>query len=182
VKPALVATGTPGPPHRPFPDPRRVAMAGEADLAELRVAQAQLHRRVPNRATGRAPPAVRSWPVPWLPPAGADGRGDDVLDAVPRAHPAVVARGPAAIGDPACSQRRLPVVPQEVLVEPGRECAHGSTSPRSRWRCTYQSSDRPSAVQRVGPSAQVEVLAPLLERAAGPPHPLDHPPMLGRRG
>src|SRR5690606_2513553 len=78
--------------QRPLPDAGDVAVAGEADLAELREADADPfdgsaggHDRPPDdptplaagsparevrSTTGTAPPVRRSWPVPWLPPAG----------------------------------------------------------------------------------------------------------------
>src|SRR5262245_10123545 len=82
-----------------------------------------------QRANGQQRPA---WPgnamnvLEVLPGSlAAAGRGqrrrDDVFDAVAGAHPAVVARGPAAVLDPAGVERRLPVVPQEVLVQPGAQ-------------------------------------------------------------
>src|SRR5277367_1475090 len=43
-----------------------------------------------------------------------DGRGHHVLDPVPGAGPAVVAGGPAAVGQAVLGQGVLPVLPQEV--------------------------------------------------------------------
>ena len=72
----------PGPPPaaRPLPHPGHVAVAGEADLAQLGEASAHPHRCPPTTtgrsagaeeaAPARAPSPRRSWPVPWLPPAG----------------------------------------------------------------------------------------------------------------
>ena len=52
---------------------------------------------------------------------GRDGRGHDVLDAVAGAGAAVVARGPAAVLEADLGEGVAPVLPEEVLVEPGRE-------------------------------------------------------------
>ena len=67
-----------GPAERPLPDAGEVAVAREADLAELGEAQPHPHQEPADApamgravmATGTAPPVERSWPVPWLPPAG----------------------------------------------------------------------------------------------------------------
>ena len=93
-----VGDGDAGPAQRPLPDAGDVAVAGEAHLAVLGEADAhpggraarrlplggrhgrggRRHARAPasgrgRSATGTAPgrwPVERSWPVPWLPPAG----------------------------------------------------------------------------------------------------------------
>src|SRR3954470_20496220 len=52
---------------------------------------------------------------------GWGGGGNDVLDAVAGACTAVVARRPPAIGEAQLGERVPPVLPQEVLVEPGGE-------------------------------------------------------------
>ena len=98
-----------------------------------------------------------------------DRRRHDVLERVVGAYPAVVARRPPAIGEPVLGQRRLPVVPEEVVVQTRRAMwSQGRIS--SAWRCrvTYQSGSRPSAAHRVDPAVEREVLAPLLERPAVP--------------
>ena len=50
---------------------------------------------------------------------GRDRRRHDVLEGVVGAHPAVVAGRPPAIGEPVLGEGGLPVVPQEVVVQPG---------------------------------------------------------------
>ena len=107
---------------------------------------------------------------------GRHRRGDDVLDAVAGAHAAVVARRPAAVLEPAAGERGLPVVPQEVLVEPG-----GEVVPRQHLVLGAVAVDVPVERQALGshrlvPAVEVEALAPLLERAAVAPHPLDDAP------
>ncbi len=64
-----------GPAHGPLDDPGQVAVRQEPDLAELAVPDPGPHHTTPawgrlDRVTGTAPPTERSWPVPWLPPAG----------------------------------------------------------------------------------------------------------------
>src|SRR5580704_12064530 len=54
-----------------------------------------------------------------------DRRRHDVLHAEPGAGTAVVAGGPAAVLDRHPSQRVLPVAPEEVAVQPGRDVVPG---------------------------------------------------------
>ena len=77
-----------GPAQGALPHPGRVAVAREAHLADLGGADAELHdatpagsRLVGSNATGTSPPRSRSWPVPWLPPAG--GIGDATTCSMP---------------------------------------------------------------------------------------------------
>ena len=77
-------------------------------------------RSAVNR-TGTRPPLARSWPVPWLPPAGGTGEATTCSRPKPGAGPAVVAGGPAAVLHPGAGQRLLPVPPEEVPVEAGRD-------------------------------------------------------------
>ncbi len=105
---------------------------------------------------------------------GGDRRGHDVLEAVAGAHAAVVAGRPAAVLEAALGQRGLPVLPEEVAVEPG-----GDVVPRQHLVLGAVAVDVPVDGEALGghgvlPAAEVEHLAPLLERAALPPHPLDH--------
>ena len=74
-EPLAVGDADAGAAQRPLPDPGQVAVGQEADLAALGEADALLHAPTPtgrreDRATGTAEPHSRSWPVPWLPPAG----------------------------------------------------------------------------------------------------------------
>ena len=115
-------------------------------------------------------------PVPWLPPAGGTARRHHVLERVVGAHPAVVAGGPPAVGEPVRGQRRLPVVPEEVAVQAG-----GDVVPREDLVVGAVPGDVPVGVEalgrhRVEPAVELEALAPLLERAAGAPDALDDAP------
>ena len=72
-KPSVAATGSCGPAQRPLPGPGDVAVAGEADLAQLGEPEADPHQARTPSCTGTAPPRptpTSCWPVPWLPPAG----------------------------------------------------------------------------------------------------------------
>src|SRR5207249_4446246 len=86
------------PPEAPLPHVGQVAMARPPDLAQLGEAEAHPHRpapwppapamagsvrptRVAPSVTGTVPPLLRSWPVPWLPPAG--GTGDATTCSMP---------------------------------------------------------------------------------------------------
>src|SRR4051794_36589781 len=102
------------------------------------------------------------------------GRGNDVLDAVASACAAVVARRPPAIGEADLGEGVAPVLPQEVLVQPG-----GQVVPRQHLVLGAMAVGVPVDRQavlfhRVLPQADVEVLRPLLEHTAAPPHRLDH--------
>ena len=152
-------------PERPLEAAGDVAVPDEAHLAVLRephphrepgvalhdgTSRAPVHRA----STGTVWPWLRSWPVPWLPPAGGTGDATTCSMRVVGAHPAVVARRPPAIGEPVLGQRGLPVLPEEVLVQPGRDvvprqdlvlrCGAGSrTSPgRDPRRPSRRSSGR----------------------------------------
>ena len=98
-----------------------------------------------------------------------------MLEGVVGAHPAVIARSPPAIGEPVLGQRRLPVLPEEVVVQAGRDVV-----PRQHLVAGAVPGDVPVGVEtlgvhRVEPAVEREVLAPLLERAARTPDPLDDP-------
>ena len=150
-------------------------MAGEPHLAELGVAHAQRHRVPPS-----ALPTVHDVDevlAGALAPAGRRHRRcHDVLDAVPGAHPTVVARCPPAVLDPAACERRLPVVPQEVLVQPGAQVIPRQDLVDGAMTEHVPVERETLGLHRLGPAIEVEALAPLLERPAGPPHPLDDPP------
>ena len=71
-----------------------------------------------------------------LAPSGRrDRRRHDVLEAEPGAGAAVVAGGPAAVLDGHPGQRVLPVAPEEVAVQPGRDVV-----PRQRPRRSSRSA------------------------------------------
>ena len=77
------------PAKRPLPHAGHVPVTGPADLPELGEADPDPgHGRAPAPANGpqRTPaprgPGVRSWPVPWLPPAG--GVGDATTCSMPK--------------------------------------------------------------------------------------------------
>ena len=98
-----------------------------------------------------------------------------MLERVVGAHPTVVAGGPATVGEPVRGQGRLPVVPEEVAVQTG-----GDVVPREDLVVGAVPGDVPVGVEalgghRVEPAVEHEALAPLLERAARAPDPLDDP-------
>ena len=98
----------------------------EADLAELGEADALLHAPTPtgrrgDRATGTADAPLEVLAGALAAAGRRDGRGDDVLDAVAGAGAAVVAGRPAAVLEADLGEGVAPVLPEEVLVEPGRE-------------------------------------------------------------
>src|SRR5262245_51594925 len=103
------------------------------------------------------------------PARGRDGRRNHVLQRVPRAHPAVVARRPPTIGEPVLGQRGLPVAPEEVAVQAG-----GDVIPREHFVLGAVARHVPVGVEALDghglqPTVEPEVLAPLLERAARTP-------------
>ena len=71
-----VGDGQACPTQASLPDAGDVAVRGEPHLAVLREANAPLHHAPTptglrdRSVTGTSPPRSRSWPVPWLPPAG----------------------------------------------------------------------------------------------------------------
>src|SRR5262245_53542643 len=99
-----------------------------------------------------------------------------MLDAVAGTHPAVVARRPPAVLDPARGERRLPVIPQEVFVQPGTQMVPRQGLAGGAMAMHVPVEGEALRLHRVGPARQVEALAPLLEGPASAPHPLDHPP------
>src|SRR5690606_581169 len=87
---------------------------------------------------------------------------------------AVVAGGPPAVGQADLGERVLPVLPQEILVEAGRDVV-----PRQDLVLGAVPVDVPVDVEAVvghglEPQVEAEVLAPLLDRAAAAPRLLDH--------
>src|SRR6185436_12417869 len=101
-----------------------------------------------------------------LAPAGRwAGRRHDVLDAVAGAGTAVVAGGPAAVLEAELVEGVAPVLPEEVLVEAGREVV-----PRQDLVLVAVPVDVPVDRQAVtghgvDPQLHVELLRPLLEGA-----------------
>ena len=92
---------------------------------------------------------------------------------------------------PTLGQRVLPVAPEEVPVQPGRDVVPGQGLVLGPVAVAHLLEAQALGGQRLLPQREVEVLGPLLERAAGPPDPLDHrahPPVapagqaLGHRG
>src|SRR5690606_525622 len=112
-----------------------------------------------------------------LAPAGrGDRRCDDVLDAVAGAGAAVVAGGPAAVLEADLVEGVAPLLPQEVLVQAGREVVPGEHLVLGAVAVAV-----PVHVEAVGlhgrlPALQAEVLAPLLEGPALAPDLLDDGP------
>src|SRR5690606_8377867 len=105
-------------------------------------------------------------------------RADLNLSVHTRAHPTGEARCPAAIALLDLGQRRLPVLPQPVLVEPGVEVV-----PWQHLRLPALPSRVPIQVHAVGrqhlrggvhPTLEGEILTPTVEPATGLPHPPDH--------
>src|SRR5580704_15760168 len=99
-----------------------------------RILPALVKRRRRRRASsGSTADQVDGYPVPAGEVlAGAlaatrrrDRRRHDVLQAEPGAGTAVVAGGPAAVLDRHPGQRVLPVAPEEVAVQPGRDVVPG---------------------------------------------------------
>ena len=171
-----------GPAQRPLPDAGQVAVAGEADLAELREAQPHPHQEPADApamgravmATGTSPPVDEVLAGALAPTGGRDRGGDDVLDAEAGAGAAVVAGRPAAVLEADLGQGVAPVLPQEVLVEAGRDVV-----PREHLVLGAVAVDdlleaEPVALEGLEPEVEVEVLGPLLEAAAPPPDLLDH--------
>ena len=114
------------PAQRPLPDAGHVAVAREADLAQLREADADPHAPAAAAAaeragTGTAPPRAQVLAGALAAAGRRHGRGDDVLDAVAGAGAAVVAGGPAAVRQADLGEGVAPVLPEEVLVQAGRE-------------------------------------------------------------
>src|SRR5262245_61627442 len=102
-----------------------------------------------------------------------DRRRHDVLERVVGADAAVVTRRPATVRKAVLVQRGLPVLPEEVPVQPGRDVI-----PRQHLVGGAMPGHVPVGVEALGghgvePPAEVEPLAPLLERAALPPDTLD---------
>lgn len=103
-------------------------------------------------------------------------RGDDVLDAVAGAGAAVVARDPAAVLEADLVEGIPPVLPEEVLVQPGGEVVPGQCLVLMAMAVYVVLEGHAVACHGVGPELQVEVLAPLLEDPAVSPDVLDDGP------
>ena len=140
--------------------PGEVAVTEEADLAELGEAEPDPHTATPGASRqqarpGPAPARRRGrLPVPWLPPAGRRGRGDDVLDRVAGAGAAVVARRPAAVLEarPRRARRASPARGSpcagrprgDPTAAPRPRCGAGTRTSRcrGRWRPSPRSRGR----------------------------------------
>ena len=183
------------PPQRPLQQAGDVAVAGEAHLAELGVPEADPHVRSPATTglSGRRRSSAlarfeglagqqrhRDLAADGEVLAGAlaaaggrDGRGHDVLDGVAGAGAAVVAGGPAAVLEAQLVERVAPVLPEEVLVEPGGDVVPGQDLVLVAVAVDVPLDVEPVAGHGLVPGVLAEVLAPLLERAAGAPDVLD---------
>src|SRR5581483_11926976 len=170
-------------------------MGGEADLALLGEANAEpeggvwaagglgwdhgdsarLGRRHPHQADRDATAGGEVLPRPLAPAGRRGGRGHDVLEAVSGARTAVVARGPAAVLDGGLGQRVLPVGPEEVTVQAGRDVVPGQRLVLLAVAVGHLVEAETLSSQRLLPQREVEALRPLLEGATGPPDPLDDP-------
>ena len=96
-----------------------------------------------------------------------------MLDAVAGAHTAVVAGRPPAVRDTGPPQRVLPVLPEEVAVEPGRDVVPGQHLVVGAVP-VHVPVDREAVAGHGGlPEGEVEVLRPFLEDAARPPDVLE---------
>ena len=122
------------------PEPHRVRRSAPHD----RRPACGLRAQEPDRARRRR--RSRSWPVPWLPPAGAHAatppRARGRSRYIPRS------RSTESTGNRGARARRgPPASPARGNRGAGRpRCGPtGSTSSRVRWRVTYQSGSRPSA-------------------------------------
>ena len=166
-----------------LPHAGHVAVGGEADASELLEADADPlgpgrgHRWLPAgaaRDAGReldrdAVPTAQIHARALAAAGGRGGRGDDVLDAVAGAGAAVVARGPAAVGQADLGEGVLPVHPEEVLVQAGGEVVPGQDLVLGAVPVDVPVGVEAALGHGVEPQALVEVLAPLLEHAAAAP-------------
>src|SRR6266511_1664700 len=128
----------------------------------------------PEERDGRLATATEVLSRPLAPARRRDRRRDDVLERVIGAHPAVVARRPPAIGETVLVKRGLPVLPEEIAVQSGRDVVPRQDLVRRAMARDIPVGIEPLGRHRVEPPVQIEALAPLLERAAGAPHALDH--------
>ena len=185
--------GQPAPAQGPLPHAGHVTVAGEADLPRLGEAEphpacstgsaAQPVGPAPARRASAPPPTGGPGsgrptpgpdPSPGSRPAGGTGEATTCSSPKPGAGPAVVAWRPAAVLHPCLGQGVLPVGPEEVAVQPGRDVI-----PRQRLvfvpvAVGHLGQAQPLRRQGLLPQREVETLGPLLECAPGPPHPLDH--------
>src|SRR5580704_2865345 len=118
-------------------------------------------------------------------------RRHDVLEAELRAGATVVTRRPSAILDGNARERVLPVAPQKVAVQAGRDVVPRQRLELAPVAVTHLVEAQPLGGERLLPQREVEALGPLLERAPGAPDPFDdgaHPTVapagepLGHRG
>ena len=99
-----------------------------------------------------------------------------MLDPEAGAGAAVVARRPAAVLQTVFGQGLLPVLPQEVPVQPGRDVVPGQDLVLGAVPVDGVVEGQAGPLQGVGPQAQVEMLGPLLEGPALAPDRLDDRP------
>ena len=131
---------------------------------------------VPRKRTGTSAAGPRQVLAGALRTArGRQRRRHDVLEGVVGAHPAVVARSPPAIGEPVLGEGRLPVVPEEIGVQAGRDVRPGQHLVAGAVPGHEPVGVEALGVHGVEPAVEGEALAPLLERAARAPDPLDDP-------
>src|SRR6266542_1748698 len=125
----------------------------------------ELHRRVAAAAEVLARPVA---------PAGRrHRRRDDVLERVVGAHTAVVTGRPAAVGKTVLVQRGLPVLPEEIAMQPGRDVVPGKDLVGGAMPRHIPVGIETLGRHRVEPAAELETLAPLLERPALTPDAFD---------
>ena len=79
----------------------------------------------PRNRTGTSAPGAQVLARALAAARGRERRGHHVLEGVVGAHPAVVAGSPPAIGEAVLGQGRLPVVPEEVVVQTGGDVVPG---------------------------------------------------------
>ena len=176
--------------HRALHDPGEVALRGEPDPPELRVAQAQpLGQRCATLTVAWSTSATLDGladEVEALPGAlGAAGRRgdgrDDVLDPVGRARAAVVAGRPAAVLErPRRASRTSSRPTGSRGAAPPTGAPTGSVSCVAARAQRRRSRSSPSAASASVHRASVEALGPLLERPAVAPDALDAPAPMRR--
>src|SRR5947209_10395757 len=110
---------------------------------------------------------------PLAPTRRRHGRRYEVLERVIGAHAAVVTRCPPAVRKAVLVQRGLPVLPEEIAMQPGRDVIPGQDLIGGAVPCHVPVGVEALGCHRVEPAAEVEALAPLLERPAVPPDAFD---------
>src|SRR5262249_60309598 len=108
------------------------------------------------------------------PPRAGAGPATPGSGPCPGPHGTVVAGRPATVLPPGLGGGCLPVLPQEVGVEPGRDVGPGQHLVLGAVAVHVPVDREPLGGHGVLPQVERELLAPLLERAARPPYALDH--------